>query len=99
MSMNEQSEGSQQVLESLRTIQNITSEILNGSTEMTTGAEMVQKEMVHLSDFAYQVKDVTQVVNNQVTVINESVGSVSALSNENNKLSDDLIEQTNGFKL
>ena len=99
MSMNEQSEGSQQVLESLRTIQNITSEILNGSTEMTTGAEMVQKEMVHLSDFAYQVKDVTQVVNNQVSVINESVGSVSALSNENNELSDDLIEQTNGFKL
>ena len=99
MSMNEQSEGSQQVLESLRTIQNITSEILNGSTEMTTGAEMVQKEMVHLSDFAYQVKDVTQVVNNQVTVINESVGSVSALSKENNDLSDDLIEQTNGFKL
>ncbi len=99
MSMNEQAEGSQQVLESLRTMQNTTTLILNGSTEMNTGASMVQKEMVNLRDFAYQVKEVTQNVSNKVAQINNSVDSVSSLSNKNNDLSDELYEQTKGFKL
>ena len=99
MSMNEQAEGSQQVLESLRAMQNTTSLILNGSTEMNTGASMVQKEMVNLRDFAYQVKEVTQNVNDRMAQINTSVDSVSSLSNRNNNLSDDLYAQTKGFKL
>ena len=99
MSMNEQAEGSQQVLESLRTMQNTTTLILNGSTEMNTGASMVQKEMVNLRDFAYQVKEVTQNVSDKVGQINRSVDSVSSLSNKNNDLSDELYEQTKGFKL
>lgn len=99
MSMNEQSEGSQQVLESLRNMQNTTSLILNGSTEMNSGAAMVQKEMVNLRDFAYQVKEVTQNVNDRMEQISNSVDSVSSLSGKNNQLSDDLYEQTKGFKL
>ena len=99
MSMNEQAEGSQQVLESLRTMQNTTTLILNGSTEMNTGASMVQKEMVNLRDFAYQVKEVTQNVYDKMEQISTSVDSVSSLSNENNNLSDNLYEQTKGFKL
>ncbi len=99
MSMNEQAEGSQQVLESLRTMQNTTSIILNGSSEMNSGAAMVQKEMVNLRDFAYQVKEVTQNVSQRMDQINSSVDSVSSLSGKNNQLSDDLYEQTKGFKL
>ncbi|MBO4759525.1 MAG: hypothetical protein J5505_05650 [Spirochaetaceae bacterium] len=99
MSMNEQAEGSQQVLESLRTMQNTTTLILNGSTEMNTGASMVQKEMVNLRDFAYQVKEVTQNVYDKMEQISTSVDSVSSLSSENNNLSDNLYEQTKGFKL
>ncbi len=99
MSMNEQSEGSQQVLESLRTMQNTTSIILNGSSEMNSGAAMVQKEMINLRDFAYQVKEVTQNVNERMDQINNSVDSVASLSDKNSSLSDDLYEQTKGFKL
>ena len=99
MSMNEQAEGSQQVLESLRTMQNTTTLILNGSSEMNSGAAMVQKEMVNLRDFAYQVKEVTQNVSQRMDQINNSVDSVSSLSGKNNQLSDDLYEQTKGFKL
>lgn len=99
MSMNEQAEGSQQVLESLRTMQNTTTLILNGSSEMNSGAAMVQKEMVNLRDFAYQVKEVTQNVSQRMDQINSSVDSVSSLSGKNNQLSDDLYEQTKGFKL
>ena len=99
MSMNEQAEGSQQVLESLRTMQNTTTLILNGSTEMNTGASMVQNEMVNLRDFAYQVKEVTQNVSDRMEQISTSVDSVSSLSSENNNLSDNLYEQTKGFKL
>ena len=99
MSMNEQAEGSQQVLESLRTMQNTTTLILNGSTEMNTGASMVQNEMVNLRDFAYQVKEVTQNVSDRMEQISTSVDSVASLSGENNSLSDNLYEQTKGFKL
>ena len=90
MSMNEQAEGSQQVLESLRTMQNTTTLILNGSTEMNTGASMVQNEMVNLRDFAYQVKEVTQNVSDRMEQISTSVDSVASLSGENNSLSDNL---------
>ena len=99
MSMNEQAEGSQQVLESLRTMQYTTTLILNGSTEMNTGASMVQNEMVNLRDFAYQVKEVTQNVSDRMEQISTSVDSVASLSGENNSLSDNLYEQTKGFKL
>ena len=80
-------------------MQNTTSIILNGSSEMNSGAAMVQKEMINLRDFAYQVKEVTQNVYDKMEQISTSVDSVSSLSNENNNLSDNLYEQTKGFKL
>ena len=98
-SMNEQSAGSQQVLESLKVMQDISNQILDGSTEMTSGANMVQKEMGNLQNFAYMVKDVTQNVNGKMGVITKSVESVSSLADKNNMLSTTLLEQTKGFKL
>jgi len=62
MSMKEQSEGSQQVLEALQEIQEITMQIRDGSLEMNQGATMILKEMSRLEDISHKVQKSTQAI-------------------------------------
>jgi len=97
--MEEQSQGSNQVLEALKKIQNITSEILSGSTEMTTGAGMIITEMDRLQKISLDLKESASVMKENIQHINTAIGSVSTLSDTNKELGTQLSKITRGFIL
>ena len=97
--MDEQSQGSNQVLEALKRIQNITSEILSGSTEMTTGAGMIITEMDRLQKISIELKESAHVMKENIARINTAVGSVVTLSDTNKELGSQLSQITKRFIL
>jgi methyl-accepting chemotaxis protein len=97
--MEEQSQGSNQVLEALKKIQNITSEILSGSTEMTTGAGMIITEMDRLQKISLDLKESASDMKENIQHINTAIGSVSTLSDTNKELGTQLSKITRGFIL
>lgn len=97
--MDEQSQGSNQVLEALKKIQNITSEILSGSTEMTTGAGMIINEMDRLQKISLDLKESAANMKENIANINTAIGSVANLSDKNKELGTKLSTITKGFTL
>lgn len=97
--MEEQSQGSNQVLEALKKIQNITSEILSGSTEMTTGAGMIITEMDRLQKISLDLKESASIMKENIQHINTAIGSVGNLSDTNKELGTQLSKITKGFIL
>ncbi len=97
--MEEQSQGSHQVLEALQKIQNITSEILSGSTEMTTGASMIIHEMDRLQKTSVDLKESATIIKEHIDHINTAIGSVANLSDTNKELGSELATITKGFIL
>lgn len=97
--MAEQAEGSKQVLDALRQMQDITAEIQFGSGEMTSGAELIQAEMDKLDKVAIIVRDNAGQMKDDVSSITTSIGDVADLSRENKSLGASLSAKTNGFTM
>ncbi len=97
--MAEQAEGSKQVLEALRQMQDITAEIQSGSGEMTNGAELIQSEMDKLDKVAVVVRENADQMQAGVTSITQTMSSVAQLSRENKELGASLASKTSGFTM
>lgn len=68
--MEEQASGNKQVLEAMKTINDITYQVKDGATEMLSGGEQIVREMGILSD-------VTKKINEEIGGITESVESIA----------------------
>ncbi len=99
MSMKEQAEGSQQVLEALNDIQNITMEIRDGSLEMNQGAAMILKEMARLEDISRKVQTSTQDIARSSDTIARTIEEILNVTGQNTEVVKSLNEITGRFKL
>ncbi|HKL85619.1 MAG TPA: methyl-accepting chemotaxis protein, partial [Treponemataceae bacterium] len=99
MSMREQSEGSQQVLEALDNIQNITMEIRDGSLEMNQGATMILQEMTRLEEVSLKVQRSTQNIARASDAIETTIETVVDITGQNSNVVHTLSGITTRFKL
>ena len=99
LAMKEQSEGSQQVLEALDDIQNITIQIRDGSLEMNQGASMILKEMARLEDISLKVQKSTQDIARSSDVIGQAIEEIIAVTGKNSEGIKSLNTITGRFKL
>lgn len=99
MSLKEQTEGNMQVLNSLKNIQSITTQVRNGSMEMNSGAKVILQEMTSLTDVARQVLDNSKSISSAVDTIKQSITDISAFSDQNSDSVKLLNKLTGKFKL
>lgn len=97
--MNEQTEGSRQVLEALQQIQDITTSVRTGSVEMNEGAAVIINEMHRLTDISQQVQDNSQIIARAVESIGETISSITNDAQTNSSAVAVLHELTDKFKL
>ena len=97
--MTEQTEGSKQVLESLHEIQNVTSNVQNGSNMMSTNAQSVEEKIKQLQAISEDLHNRTAEMSESIDSITEHINSVSDLSRQNKVLGDSLNRKTQGFTL
>jgi len=99
MAMKEQTEGSQQVLEALDDIQNITVQIRDGSLEMNQGATMILKEMARLEGISLKVQKSTQDIARSSETIGQTIDEIMNVTEKNSEVVRTLNEITGKFKL
>lgn len=99
MAMKEQSEGSQQVLEALDEIQNITVQIRDGSLEMNQGAAMILKEMSRLEENSMKVQKSTHDIARSSEAIGTAIGEIAGVTEKNSAAVGALTALTDRFKL
>ncbi len=99
LAMKEQNEGSQQVLEALDDIQNITVQIRDGSLEMNQGAAMILKEMSRLEEISLKVQKSTQDIARSSEAIGMSIEEIVDVTAKNGQTVRSLNEITGRFKL
>ena len=92
--MSEQGEGSKQILEALREMNDITAQVKSGSSEMSAGNTAVLDEMARLRDAAFDVKERVDAMVGIAADIDANVGSVISMAkrtSETIELMDDAI--------
>jgi methyl-accepting chemotaxis protein len=99
MSMKEQTEGSQQVLEALDDIQNITMQIRDGSLEMNQGTSMILKEMLRLESISMKVQKSTQDIARSSDTIGQTIEEILGVTVRNSGVVKTLNELTDRFKI
>jgi methyl-accepting chemotaxis protein len=97
--MEEQGSGSQQILESIGKLNDITQTIKQGSGEMLTGSRKVMEESKHLEALTLQITDGTNQMANGADLINAAVARVSAITDENKSSIDVLVDEVSKFKV
>ncbi|MCQ2572519.1 MAG: methyl-accepting chemotaxis protein [Treponema sp.] len=95
--MNEQNEGSVQVINSVRAINEQTRQVKQNSNEMLIGSREVLKEMDKLSDIAQRINGIMNDMNNNTAEIDDAISSVFGALEKNKVASDALNEQTEKF--
>ncbi len=99
MAMKEQTQGSQQVLEALDDIQNITVQIRDGSLEMNQGAAMILKEMARLEDISLKVQRSTQDIARSSETIGLTIEEIQGVTERNKEVVGSLNQITSRFTL
>ena len=99
LAMQEQNEGSHQVLNALRDIENVTIQVKDGSAEMSAGTESILREITRLSGISQQVQDRAGSIAQAVDAINGAVTNVVKSSGANKEVIDVLVGITSKFKL
>ncbi len=97
--MEEQTEGSRQVLEALKNIQDITVQVRNGSVEMNTGTEAILKEMGRLLNISQEVQQNSKTITAAVETISTTIESISDVSARNRATVEGLHSVTDRFNL
>jgi methyl-accepting chemotaxis protein len=98
-SMEEQEQGSQQILEAMNQLNNITQLVKSGSNEMLDGSRHVINESKNLE---VATQEITQGMNEMASgadQINASVSQVNNLSNDNRNHIDVLVKEVAKFKI
>jgi methyl-accepting chemotaxis protein len=97
--MEEQNEGSKQILEAVQQLNEITQQVKNGSTEMLEGSEEVIHESRNLET---ATQEITKRINEMAAgaeQINTSVNTVNGISAKNKENIDLLVEEISMFKV
>ena len=97
--MEEQNSGNQQVLDAMRSINDATETVKDGSTEMLTGGEQIAKEMNALSSVTRIINEKMQQIGSGAHQISDAITVVSASTAETQKNIQAIQEDINSFIL
>ncbi|MCQ2596399.1 MAG: methyl-accepting chemotaxis protein [Treponema sp.] len=95
--MNEQTEGSVQVINSVRAINDQTNMVKENSSEMLTGSREVLIEMDKLADIAQRINEIMNEMNNNTAEIDRAISSVHDALEKNTQAAEALNAQTEKF--
>lgn len=97
--MEEQNEGSKQILESLKMMNNSTSEVRNASIEMQEGNKLILSEVKHLQDATIVMKSSMDEMSVGAKKINETGSVLSQVSDRMKSSIDKIGKQIDEFKV
>jgi methyl-accepting chemotaxis protein len=97
--MEEQSAGSQQVLESVGELNNLTQLVKGSSTEMQEGSKQVISESRHLEMVTQEITHGMNEMSTGADQINVAVNQVNTLSGKNKDTIDGLVAEVSKFKI
>ena len=97
--MQEQSEGNKQVLDAIRHINNSSTEVKSGSSEMVAGSELIVKEMERLSKITNNINSEMTGMVASIQGISDAMDNVTKSTNTNQQNMLDLAEKIGNFKL
>ncbi|MFO7849714.1 MAG: methyl-accepting chemotaxis protein [Spirochaetia bacterium] len=96
--MNEQVEGSNQVLEALSEIKEISRRVSESSQEMTSGSNEVIEEMQRLAQISSEISSSINEMASGAVQINQAVNQVAEMTQENNSSIEKLAGEVEKFK-
>lgn len=99
LAMTEQNEGSKQIIEALKSIQDVTLNVRESSIDINSNSDLIQQEMLSLTKISGDVQRMTEEVFSAVESINLSMSDITKDSHENKNAIEDLTQITKGFKL
>jgi len=97
--MGEQSEGGIQVLESLKNMQDITTEVRDGAREMKEGSAIILEEMTRLMDSSLELKENIAAVDAESEAIARSANDTAELAQLNGEGAERLANVVSRFKV
>jgi methyl-accepting chemotaxis protein len=97
--MDEQNEGSKQILEVISEVNSITHEVSSGAAEMFEGSSQVIKEAHNLESVTQEIADGMNEMASGASQINTSVTQVNGLTGKNNENIDILLKEVSRFKV
>ena len=97
--MEEQGEGSKQILESISMLNDITSQVKSGSTEMLEGSKEVIEESKNLEMVTQEITGGMNEMANGADQINSSVNQINEISGKNKEHIDVLVKEVSRFKV
>ncbi|MEL5721315.1 MAG: methyl-accepting chemotaxis protein [Treponemataceae bacterium] len=99
IAMQEQDRGNKEVLETIKTITEITSEVKGGSAEMLSGGRSVAGEMQKLDELTRMITDSMNEMASGVIQINNAVHEVQEMTNQNKNAIASLNDEVGKFKV
>jgi len=97
--MEEQSEGSQQVLEASAQVSQITQQVKGGSQQMLEGSKEVIEESRNLEMVTLEITNGINEMASGAEQVNKAINSVNELSGKNRKNISDLVKAVSQFKV
>jgi methyl-accepting chemotaxis protein len=97
--MEEQNQGSKQILTSIGSMNEITQQVRSGSEEMLRGSKEVIKEGKNLDTVTHEIAGGMNEINTGADQINLAVRNVNELSNKNRESIKRLVEEVSKFKV
>ncbi|MCQ2595698.1 MAG: methyl-accepting chemotaxis protein [Treponemataceae bacterium] len=97
--MQEQSAGSSQVLQAMKSINTITVSVKDGSEQMMRGSKEVSLEMDKLASVTRDITEAMNSMNEDTVHMTEKLGEVTTVVGKNEEAANDLAKQVKRFKL
>ena len=97
--MDEQENGSKEVLTAIKSINTVTTEVQAGSEEMLRGGEGVAKEMQKLDDLTRAITESMNEMASGAVQINNAVQEVNELTQKNKRSIENLAQEVSKFKI
>ena len=97
--MDEQENGSKEVLIAIKSINTVTTEVQAGSEEMLRGGEGVAKEMQKLDDLTRVITESMNEMASGAVQINNAVQEVNELTQKNKRSIENLAQEVSKFKI
>ena len=98
-SMEEQNEGSKQILNALAEINRITGDVRDGSKTMAGSSLQIQSEMQRLSNITTEINGGMSEISIGAVEINQSINEISELGVQNKDFVEKLNTETSRFKV
>jgi methyl-accepting chemotaxis protein len=95
----EQSEGADQVMQSLKVMNDISAEVKTGAREMSEGNESMLRELNQLQSSAQEISSRMDAISAEISKVSEGARDVSALARTNRSAIEKIALITDGFKV